>query len=371
MDPELSVLWVGSEGGMEVDLVKRAGVAFETIPAAGVHGVSLRRLPGNLVHLRRGYQAARRIVRRYKPDVLFFTGGYVAVPMALAGMKTPSVLYVPDIEPGLALKVLARFADEIAVTVQESHEFFSKSSNLVVSGYPIRSELKILSKEKALEVFNLGQDIPVLLVFGGSSGARSINRAIVQALPDLLPTMQIIHITGRLDWDEVAARRDQMAEDHVNDRLLEHYRVFPYLHEEMGAALSVADLVVARSGASTLGELPLFGTPAVLAPYPYAWRYQKVNADYLASRGAAVIVRDQDLPEQLVNVVSELLNDHSRLEKMRKAMRALSRPDAAAVIANLLVSLVERMGPIADASGLPQNGLRSRDIAGEDRLKGK
>ena len=108
-DP-LDMLWVGSEGGMEEDLVKRAGIRYTAIPAAGVHGVGLKALPGNLVRLARGVLASRRILREFNPQVLFFTGGYVAVPMALAGTGVPSLLFVPDIEPGLALKTLARFA---------------------------------------------------------------------------------------------------------------------------------------------------------------------------------------------------------------------------------------------------------------------
>ncbi|MBG7609427.1 MAG: UDP-N-acetylglucosamine--N-acetylmuramyl-(pentapeptide) pyrophosphoryl-undecaprenol N-acetylglucosamine transferase, partial [Anaerolineae bacterium] len=111
----LDVLWIGSEGGMEADLIARNDIAYDTIPAAGVHGVGLGTLPGNLMQLGRGFFAARKILRRFRPDLLFFTGGYVAVPMALAGMRKPSALYVPDIEPGLALKTLANFANLIAV----------------------------------------------------------------------------------------------------------------------------------------------------------------------------------------------------------------------------------------------------------------
>ena len=103
------MLWVGSETGMEADLIARTGLSFKAIPAAGIHGVGLRSLPGNLYQLARGYTAARKILRDFNPDVLFFTGGYVAVPMALAAREYSSVLYVPDIEPGLALKTLARY----------------------------------------------------------------------------------------------------------------------------------------------------------------------------------------------------------------------------------------------------------------------
>jgi UDP-N-acetylglucosamine:LPS N-acetylglucosamine transferase len=110
------VLWVGSEGGMEADLVTRAGINYTTIPAAGVHGVGLKALPGNLARLVRGFGAARKVLNKFNPNVMFFTGGYVAGPVALAGRKIPTAIYVPDIEPGFALKLLAWFADRIAVT---------------------------------------------------------------------------------------------------------------------------------------------------------------------------------------------------------------------------------------------------------------
>ncbi|MDW8227858.1 MAG: UDP-N-acetylglucosamine--N-acetylmuramyl-(pentapeptide) pyrophosphoryl-undecaprenol N-acetylglucosamine transferase [Anaerolineales bacterium] len=201
----LETLWVGSEGGMEADLVKRAGLPFRAIPAAGVHGVGLLRLPVNLLKLARGLVAARRLLRHFRPDVLFFTGGYVAVPIALAGRSIPKLLYVPDIEPGLALKTLARFADHIAVTVEESRAYFHHKP-LTVSGYPTRPELGTWSRETARRHLRLRFDRPVLLVFGGSKGARALNRAILAHLSDLLEQTQVVHISGMLDWPEVEAK---------------------------------------------------------------------------------------------------------------------------------------------------------------------
>lgn len=335
---QLETLWVGSVGGMEADLVKRAGIPFEAIPAAGVHGVGLRALPGNLWQLSRGYQAAHHILQRFQPDVLFFTGGYVAVPMAAAartlpGRKTPSALYVPDIEPGLALKTLARFAARIAVTVDASQAYFSNRKQVVVTGYPTRPGLPAWTREAALEKLNLAPDLPTLLVFGGSKGARSINRALLAGLDDLLGEMQVVHISGQLDWAEVEAARAGLQPEQAAC-----YRAYPYLHE-MGAALRVADLVVSRAGASSLGEFPLFGLPAILVPYPYAWRYQKVNADYLANRGAAVVLKDADLTDQLLNTVRSLMHDKGRLEAMHQAMLRLAQPHAADAIAGLLLDL--------------------------------
>ncbi len=340
---EMSILWVGGSGGMEVELVRKFGLPVETIPAAGIHGVGWNALPGNLWQLARGYRRARIIIRNYRPTALFFTGGYVAVPLAIAGRKIPSVLYVPDIEPGLALKALARFADRIALSAEETRSFFSPDKNMIVTGYPTRPDLKAWNKDEARKKLDLSLDLPTLLVFGGSKGARSINRALLTVLSDLLVEMQVIHITGNLDWPEVEAARIELTHKLPADRM-NRYRAFPYLHEEMGAALSIADLVLSRAGASSLGEFPLFGLPAILVPYPYAWRYQQVNAQYLAQRGAAVVVNDADLPTQLLPVVQDLIRDTPRRDRMRQSMLLLARPEAAKVIAGLLQNLAIGQG---------------------------
>jgi UDP-N-acetylglucosamine--N-acetylmuramyl-(pentapeptide) pyrophosphoryl-undecaprenol N-acetylglucosamine transferase len=333
---DVQTLWVGGSAGMEADLVKRAGVAFESIPAAGVHGVGFRALPGNLLKLAQGWQESGRILKQFKPDVLFFTGGYMAPPMSLAGRRIPQVLYVPDIEPGLALKTLARIADRIAVTVEDSRAYFPNPSRVELTGYPTRPDLQAWEPSAARAALNLSADLPTLLVFGGSKGARSLNRAILAVLPDLLQEMQIVHISGSLDWPEAEAFRDRPPLD-IAGLVHERYRPFAYLHAEMGAALTVADLAVSRAGASALGEFPLFGLPAVLVPYPYAWRYQKVNAEYLAGRGAAVTLKDEDLGQQLLALVQQLMHSPGRRAAMRQAMRSLARPNAARRIASLLI----------------------------------
>lgn len=352
----LDTLWVGGIGGMEADLVKREGVLFEAIPAAGVHGVGLRALPRNLWKLVQGFRAASHLLERFQPDVLLFTGGFVAVPMALAAWRwsfrslpglrhsrneryspgrhhPKSLLFVPDIEPGLALKTLARFADAITITAEEGRAFFHRK-NVVVTGYPVRSTLKVSDLADAQRSLGLREDLPTLLVTGGSTGARSINRALMAILPDLFVEMQVIHLTGKLDWPEVEAFRATLPQEQAAG-----YHAFPYLHEEMGAAYSAADLVISRAGASCLGEYPMFGLPAILVPYPYAWRYQRVNANYLASRGAAVVVEDAELADKLSPLVRELIQDAPRRGQMRKAMQALYQPQAAASIGNLLQSL--------------------------------
>ena len=328
---DLDTLWVGSEGGMEEALVKRQGITYQSIPAAGVHGVGLTRLPRNLVTVARGVVASRRILSEFRPEVLFFTGGYVAVPMALAGRLYPSMLYVPDIEPGIALKSLSGFAREIAVTTSLSQKFFNKK--VIETGYPIRPDLTRWNRSTAHSHLGIHSGLPVLLVFGGSQGARSINLAILFNLPELLAKFEVIHISGELDWKMVKHHREQLPLD-----LASRYHVMPYLHE-MGAALAAADLVVSRAGASTLGEFPVFGLPAILVPYPHAWRYQKVNADYLTQRGAAVAVEDQRLKDDLLQTLGVLLDNPNKLNAMRAAMFELSHPRAADKIASRLIEL--------------------------------
>jgi undecaprenyldiphospho-muramoylpentapeptide beta-N-acetylglucosaminyltransferase len=329
---DVDTLWVGSEAGMEADLVKREGIAFKAIPAAGLHGVGLSALPGNLAQLARGYTASRKIVGEFQPDVLLFTGGYVAGPMALAARSVPTLLYVPDIEPGLAIRSLARFADGIAVTVADSQKFFSRK--VMVTGYPVREGFSKWTRSEGRRALGLTDRLPVLLVLGGSKGARSINRALLASLPGLLQATQVVHITGQRDWDEVTAATSTLT---ASEKA--RYKPFAYLHEEMGAALAAADVAVARAGASVLGEFPLFGVAAILVPYPHAWRYQKVNAAYLAEHHAAVVVEDKALQIELPRLVQDLLENSGRREAMQSAMRSLAQPQAADALAGQLLEL--------------------------------
>ena len=329
---EIEILWLGGEGGMEADMVARAGISFAALPAAGLHGVGLLNVPGNLWKLLQGFWRARRILRDYKPDALFFTGGYVSVPAGLAGRKLPTLVYVPDIEPGLALQLVSRFADRIAVTTSIGLQYFKKAVDQVtVTGYPVRADLTRRDKAEALRHFTLSKELPTLLVFGGSQGARSINRALLASLDTLLAEMQIIHISGDANWTEVAKVSNSLPA-----ALGTRYRPFPYLYDDMGAAMAAADLVVSRAGASALGEFPLFALPAILVPYPYAWRYQQNNAGYLVERGGALLVRDEELQDMLVDTILDLMRDSHRRHTMASAMRKLAVPDAAHKIAKIL-----------------------------------
>jgi undecaprenyldiphospho-muramoylpentapeptide beta-N-acetylglucosaminyltransferase len=333
-----SILWIGSEGGVEQELVERAGVPLETIPAGGLHGMSPLTVARNVLRLARGLIKSYRIVADWKPDVLFVTGGFVAAPVALACWlrRAPIVVYLPDIEPGWAIKFLSILATRIAVTAEASRKFLP-ARKVVVTGYPVRQELvrARVSRAEAQAHFGLDPARKTILVSGGSKGAQTLNRALSKMLHRAVDRWQVIHICGAQDATAMQAQREQLS-----DEQKAHYKLYAYLHgKEMGLALAAADVAVSRAGASILGEYPLMGLPAILAPYQFAWRYQKVNADYMAGQGAAVRLDAQDLEQTLWPTLEGLLNDEARLTAMRESALSLARPEAAAALALQLRAL--------------------------------
>lgn len=357
LHPTADVLWMGSQHGVENELVPRAGVEFTGVAGGPIVGVGLRAIP-NALKLLWGTVQALGVVRRFKPGALLITGGWATIPPALACWlsQVPVTIYMPDVEPGSAIRALSRISQMVAVTAQASLAQFAPGK-AVEAGYPLRADMLHAAgfdplgqplghppdtRSEAYERFDLIDGLPTLLVFGGSRGARSINRALLAALPDLLPHCQIIHISGTLDADEVQGHAASLP-GALGADLAARYHPRDYLHgSDMALALAAADLVVSRAGASTLGEFPLFGLPAILVPYPHAWRYQKTNADYLVSRGAAMRLDDDKLNEHLAPTVLELLLDGERRQKMAAAARALRRPGAAGNIAALLAELAIR-----------------------------
>lgn len=338
--PAVTLHFVGGigVGGMEPEMIARSGITWHSatyIPGGPVHGVSPLRMVSSSFKLAAGLVKALLEMARVRPHAVLVTGGWASLPVALAGWlwRAPVYAFVPDIEPALTLKVTSRFARRVAATTAETAQYF-RAGQVVATGYPLRKHVLAATREAGLAHFRLDPARRTLLITGGSSGARSINQAVVAVLPQLLADdrLQVVHITGKLDWDTVRVAREQLPPD-----LQARYHAVDYLHDDMGLALAAADLVVSRAGASTLGELTYFGLPAILVPYPYAWRYQKVNADYLASRGAALVLEDQRLREDLLPTVQGLLADPARMAAMAERARALGQADGAQRIARLLL----------------------------------
>ena len=322
---------------MERELVCREGIEFVGIQAGAMHGVGAARMVRGAFKLLAGIRSAFNILGRFRPDVILLTGGFVGVPVSIAAWvrRVPVVVYLPDIEPGMALKVMARLATKVATTTEASAQFIGRPK-MVVTGYPVREHFYQVSRESARARFGIGAGERLLLVVGGSTGARSITRAVIGNLQGLLDIdgLKLIHVTGKRDWEEV-----RTAQEALPQAQQVRYQVYEYLHEEMADVMAAADLTLCRSGASSLGELPFLGLPAILVPYPYAWRYQKVNAQYLADRGAAVLMEDAKLADEIVGMVGKLMSDPVRLGAMRQALLGMSGRDGAREIARLLFAV--------------------------------
>jgi UDP-N-acetylglucosamine--N-acetylmuramyl-(pentapeptide) pyrophosphoryl-undecaprenol N-acetylglucosamine transferase len=347
---------------MEQGLVAReSNLPFQAIHAAAVRGRGPKELARNSVLIARGIWEARALIQRERPAAVLGTGGYVCFPLLAAArmLGVPTMIYSPDIVPGLAVKSLGRIATRVACSFEPSLRYLPRDKT-VVTGYPVRPDLFTLNKAACRQVFGLTTDLPVLLVYGGSRGARNLNRAVEALLPDLLELGQIIHVCGR-EGDETWLRA---AVERVSPELQGRYHLFPYLHSGQGTkpedkvsdgttarstptmveAFGAADLAVARAGASTLAELPAAQLPAVLVPLVVV--KQDENANYLVERGAAVSVPDDamlgtDLPAEgpLFREVRRLLLDVPLREQMARRSAALARPNAANDIADQLLLL--------------------------------
>lgn len=327
---EPKLLYVGNPEGLEASIVPAAGLAFEAVAAGAVRGRSPLGIAGSLYRIGHGFRRAVQVLGRFEAEVVLATGGYVCVPVALAARRLgiPVVLYLPDRRPGWAIRFLSHFARAIAVTTEAAKDSLP-AAKVVETGYPVRREILTADRSAGQGAIGLDPSRPTLLVLGGSRGARSINDAVADHLPEILVRAQVVHATGQTDFERIAARRDALPED-----LRRHYHLAPFLTDDLPAALAAADLAISRSGASVLGEYSARGLPAILVPYPHAGAHQEINADVLAEAGAAVKLPDGEL-DRLWPLVEALLGDPVRLARMADAARRRARPDAAGAIARL------------------------------------
>ena len=333
---KLDILYIGSSGGAESEIVQHAGVALRSITAAPIRGRMPWEMAANAGKMALGARQARRILADFMPQVVLSTGGYASFPVALAARSRgiPVAVYLPDLYPGWAVRAIARLAQKVAVTAIESLRRLP-AANTVVTGYPVRDEFWHVNRAGGRQRLSLDPEEKVLFVTGASSGAHSINKAVASDLPGLLELCEVVHLCGHADEPWLTQIRDRLPKG-----LQARYHLYGYMHEETPWAMAAADLALCRSGASTMGELPAVALPAILVPYPYAGGHQKLNARYLQKNGAAVVLEDSDL-DGMLPLVGELLHDETRLRSMREAARRLGRPDAARRIARILLDLAE------------------------------
>jgi len=333
----LDALYIGTATGIERELVTRAGLPFRAVAAGAIRGRSPWALAASVVKLARGVPQARAAIAQFQPQAILTTGGYASVPMAVAARtsrRLPLVVYLPDVRPGWAVRLMARLSQRVAVSTDRSLPYLP-SAKTVVTGYPIRSTFWQATKTEGRRRLAIDPQDRLLLITGATHGARTLNRMVVKHLPQLLELCQIIHLSGR----SYQPRLDRLRRDLPN-RLRPRYHLYGYMHEDLPWAMAAADLALMRSGASVMGELPAVGLPAILVPYPHAGGHQLFNARFLADAGAAIVMDDNKL-NGLLPLVGELLADEPRRATMAEAARRLARPDAATNIARLLLEVAK------------------------------
>ena len=328
------VLFVGTPSGLEARLVREAGIAFRGLSARGFDRSRPLTLVSSSFGMLGSVATAWRWLGEVRPDVVIGFGAYVSVPVGVAAVmrRIPLVLHEQNSVPGLANRILSRWAVRVAATYEESTSRFAHPERVVVSGNPVRPAVLASDRESGRRNLGLAEKDLVLLVFGGSRGARHVNSAIVGLRDRLLgiPGLRVVQVAGREEAKSVRGALGDLGAD------ADRWRVLEYL-DDMGSALAASDLVVARAGATSIAEITVLGLPAVLVPYPYATDdHQTKNAATMMAHGAAEVVADSALDdERFGDVVVDLLRDPERRATMAAASRALGRPNAATTVADL------------------------------------
>jgi UDP-N-acetylglucosamine--N-acetylmuramyl-(pentapeptide) pyrophosphoryl-undecaprenol N-acetylglucosamine transferase len=321
------VLFIGTARGIENRLVPAAGFSLELVKVGALKNVSFTTRLQTASDLPRAVWKSRRILSRFHPDVVIGVGGYASGPAMLAaiGMRIPTLAFEPNVVPGFANRIVARLVSAAAVHFAETAPYFRNSE---VTGVPVRSAFFEIAGKASASLK------PTLLVFGGSQGAQAINKAMIEAVKGLrvrLPAIHLVHQTGERDYNDAATAYAEIGGP---------IQVFRFI-DDMPGFFARADLLVCRSGASTVAEVTAAGKPAILVPFPRAADdHQKRNAQALERAGAAVMLEESRLtPESLVETVSSLLSDPQRLQRMGDAARKLSHPNAARDIAAMAARL--------------------------------
>jgi len=332
------ITFVGTARGLEARVIPKEGYDIRFIRSEGLVGKGIFKTLKSLLKVPVSLSDSYSILKDIKPDLVLGVGGYSSGPVVLCAkmMGIPTIIHEQNTVPGVANKVLGAFVDTVAVTYHESIKYFPQGKTYL-TGNPIRAEILRGSREMGYQNFSLDQNRFTIFVFGGSSGASSINRAVAEALVYLEPLkdhIQFLHQTGDRECDSVK----------------EVYRsrefrgtVIPFAYE-MADAYAVADLIISRAGATTLAELTACGKAAILVPYPYAAaNHQEINARKLWDIGAAQMILDRDLNgKTLSDLIKHLLEEPDAIGEMERISKTLGSSDAARKVVELMMGLLKK-----------------------------
>ena len=317
-DPQSSILFLGSREGLENKIIPKEGYSLKLIKArALLRKFSYKALTAPFISAI-GFFQSLWLLKRFSPNFLISTGGYVSLPAVTAAklLRVPIILHEQNALPGAVNRICSFFANKIFLYFPESKKYIKGE----VVGNPVRKEIIEANKATAQEKFGLNPKMRIVLVMGGSQGAKQLNEIVVSSLDKVPSDIFILHIIGDRDFG--------WAQRYLEGKQLKNYRALPYLYAEMAHTLAAADLVVSRAGATAIAEFTIWGLPMILVPFPFAAEnHQQLNAEAVAQNGAAIIIKEKDLtPQKFISLITNSAIDY---DKMKKASLELAKPKAA------------------------------------------
>ncbi|TAH63725.1 MAG: undecaprenyldiphospho-muramoylpentapeptide beta-N-acetylglucosaminyltransferase, partial [Gottschalkiaceae bacterium] len=311
------ILYVGTENGLEAEIVPKEGFDFKTIRVKGFKRKLSKDTLKSIGELFLGFKDGRNIINDFKPDIVIGTGGYVCGPIVLlASMKKiPTIIHEQNAFPGATNRILSKFVDKIAGSFEESRKHFNNSKKLVITGNPIRQDIIGFDKGIAYKDLNIRPDKPFVLSFGGSGGQKKLNDAMLDVILKNYDNnnIQIIHVTGKRLYDGFMEELNKKG----IYQFKENIRVYPYFFE-VPKALSIANLIITSGGAIAIAEITAIGIPSILIPKAYTTEnHQEYNARALEKKGASIVILEKDLNGQLLNEeINGLLSNKIKLREM-------------------------------------------------------
>lgn len=328
---DAKITFIGTLRGLENDLVPRAGFELERIEAYGIsRKISVQNLK-NMFKTMSSFKKAKNLIKKLNPDIVIGTGGYICGPVLLAASKykIPCILHESNAYPGVTVKLLSGKVDEVLVGFEDAKQRLPKAKKVIVSGTPTKLKKQNLSENQKKEIkeqLSIKNNLPIVLVYGGSQGAKSINDALLGIIENKLnENYHIIWAVGQKQYDNIKQALKTMG---LNINNIKNATIVPYIYN-MQEVMNLADLIVARSGAMTITEVSLLAKPAIFVPYPYATEnHQEYNAKVLANIGAAKIILDNDLKYDILNSkIQEIIMNKDLQAKMSQNAEKIAIPN--------------------------------------------
>ena len=317
--PNSKIIFIGTIRGLENDLVPRAGYELKTIEAYGIQKrINITNIK-NFLKTIKGFSEAKEIIKEEKPDLVIGTGGYIcgAVLTAAAKQNIPTMLHESNAYPGLAVRMLAKRTTTIMVGFKEAKEKLTKAKRVVLTGTPTKISNTRIDKDKVKKDLGITNDLPIVLIFGGSQGAKAINDIVLQIIKNKLnKNYQIIWAPGKNQYEII---KSELLKENIDINNVKNAKIIPYIYN-MQEMMAISDLIIARSGAMTITELSIMEKPAIFIPFPFATEnHQEYNARVLEKLNAARVIIEEDLScDKLEETIEQLIVDRKELEQMGK-----------------------------------------------------